>query len=193
LNNPPTLPVRADPLSEEARLLGRLSKRREVNIRWRYFTTEWKKVLPPLQVSIQERNPSNQVNRETSRIQDVVDVGLRGVGMQGSGVLEDVEAIVGLPWTPMAPTRRGRRAAEGQRIHLPVPAPRQQRGRWLRRRYQELLGRLPILTYSHVKGHTGIFDVSLHPNSLAPSKRYGSKRLAEVDAVDLAWIERANK
>ncbi|KAF8898926.1 hypothetical protein BD779DRAFT_48542 [Infundibulicybe gibba] len=54
LNSPPLMPARANPSSEEARLLGRLSKRREVNIRWRYFTVEWKKIRPPLEVVVKD-------------------------------------------------------------------------------------------------------------------------------------------
>lgn len=37
LAHPPTLPERANPDGEEARLLGRLHPRREANIRWRYL------------------------------------------------------------------------------------------------------------------------------------------------------------
>ncbi|KAJ7293404.1 hypothetical protein C8J57DRAFT_1490821 [Mycena rebaudengoi] len=40
---PTTLPARADPASADARLLGPFSKRRETNIRWRYFVAECKK------------------------------------------------------------------------------------------------------------------------------------------------------
>jgi len=112
--------------------------------------------------------------------------------MQGSGVLESVEAIVGPPWTPKIPTRRDRRSTGDQSADLPVPR-QQQLTRWLRRRYQELLGRLPILKYSYVEGHTGKFDVSLHPGAVIPSKRCGTNRLAEADAVDLAWIQQAHK
>lgn len=38
LSRPPKLPARADPASEEARLLGRLHPRREANIKWRFLS-----------------------------------------------------------------------------------------------------------------------------------------------------------
>ncbi|KAJ6627104.1 hypothetical protein B0H10DRAFT_1780292, partial [Mycena sp. CBHHK59/15] len=52
LDFPTTLPARANPASDDAWLLGPLSKRRETNIRWRYFVAEWKKVRTPLQVVV---------------------------------------------------------------------------------------------------------------------------------------------
>ena len=45
---PPKLPPRADPSSEEARLLGPFSKRREANIRWRFLSGFREKVYAPL-------------------------------------------------------------------------------------------------------------------------------------------------
>jgi hypothetical protein len=195
LITPPTLPKRADRLSAEARLLGRLSKRREVKIRWRYFTTEWKKVLPPLQVAVREKSRSKELCRETSEIRAVTRAGIRNIGMQGSGVLEDVQSLVGLPWTDRIPTRREIRARD-QNINL-LSVPRQPMTRWLRRRYQELLGRLPILVYSYFEqegDHTfGKFEVSQHPSAITPSKRHNITRLAEVDDVGLTWIQQVDK
>ncbi|KZT52551.1 hypothetical protein CALCODRAFT_87392 [Calocera cornea HHB12733] len=48
ISRPPTLPARADPTSEDAHLFGPLSKRREKNIRWRYFGGLIKAVYVPL-------------------------------------------------------------------------------------------------------------------------------------------------
>jgi len=193
LITPPILPKRADLSSEEARLFGPLSRRREVNIRWRYFTREWKKVLPPLQVTVQEKSSNYEVCHETSEALGVVRAGIRGVGMQGSGILEDVENIVSPPWMLSTPTRRERRTKD-QSTDLAVPLPRQRPIRWLRRRYQELLGRLPILTYIRQEGHASQrYEVTLHPCAIAPSKRYGAKRLAEADDVDLMWIHKADE
>ncbi|KAJ7630762.1 hypothetical protein FB45DRAFT_545811 [Roridomyces roridus] len=81
---PPTLPSRADPSSDQARLLGPLSKRRQVNIRWRYFTAESKKVWLPLQVVVGD---------STSQREDVREAGIRALPMQGLHVHEDVESI----------------------------------------------------------------------------------------------------
>ncbi|OBZ79295.1 hypothetical protein A0H81_00776 [Grifola frondosa] len=67
LATPPKLPNRADPTSEEARLLGPFSKRRQVNIRWRYFTQEWKKLYPPLQVTLKEETSSGEVDGQPTK------------------------------------------------------------------------------------------------------------------------------
>lgn len=48
LITPPALPARADPNSEDARLLGPFSKRREANIRWRYLTNFRDKMNAPI-------------------------------------------------------------------------------------------------------------------------------------------------
>lgn len=47
LEKPTNLPERADPNSEEARLLGRLSPRREANIKWRALTDMRGRLVPP--------------------------------------------------------------------------------------------------------------------------------------------------
>jgi hypothetical protein len=102
------LPARADPLSDEARLLGPLSKRREVNLRWRFFTDEWKKVIPPLQLTCKEALSTGKGVQEPSSTESLARLGLRPVGMQGLGVLEHVEHLARPP--PATLTRRERRA-----------------------------------------------------------------------------------
>ncbi|KAF7306759.1 hypothetical protein MIND_00467600 [Mycena indigotica] len=84
LETPPTLPARANPKSEEAKLLGPFSKRREVNIRWRHFVKESRKVKPPLQVTVNDS--SGSVKTEATR-----EVGIRSLPMQDWGVFEDIE------------------------------------------------------------------------------------------------------
>ncbi|KAG8988048.1 hypothetical protein FRB90_002996, partial [Tulasnella sp. 427] len=47
--HPPILPAKADPNSEDAKFLGPLSKRREVNLRWRYYKEQVAAARAPLQ------------------------------------------------------------------------------------------------------------------------------------------------
>ncbi|KAG1875566.1 hypothetical protein DFJ58DRAFT_675490, partial [Suillus subalutaceus] len=124
LSFPPILPQRADPNSSDAQILGPFSKRREVNARWKYFRQEWKKVLPPLQISV---SPSREVGDEGSDLGTLTAV--RKIGFDGTTVLEELVQLTTKP-----------KNASGAFL------PR----RWLRRRYQELLGRLPILTFISV-------------------------------------------
>lgn len=183
LVSPPALPDRANPLSEEARLLGPFSKRREKNIRWRFFATEWKKTLPPLEATVEVQAPEGI--QRSNKTEDLDRAGIRGFGMQGSTVSEDIDTLVGPGWIPKTPTRRGRTSEDTTEVtsHSRHPS------RWVRRRYQQLLKRLPILTFARREDADGRvsekYSVSLHANTLdSPSS------LAEVDANDLAWVAR---
>jgi len=191
LGSPPTLPSRADPASDDARLLGPFSKRREVNIRWRYFVTEWKKVYPPLQVVAYD--PSCGVC-EGVKEADIQRVGIRGFGMQGQGIFEDVLSIAGPLRLPNTLTKKERRNV-GIVPELVSPHPARHPSRWLRRRYQELLGRLPVLAYSRYGTKTsGSYSVSLSCNALAPSLYQTVARLSELEPVDdREWLTLARE
>ncbi|KAI6136489.1 hypothetical protein F5141DRAFT_1288239 [Pisolithus sp. B1] len=175
---PPTLPERAKPGSEEARLLGPLSKRREINMRWRFFTTEVKKVLPPLQISIEPPLSDNGANDDVRQS--------RRTGFFETDILQQTLDLAGYIGIPLPPTKRQRdpgiapeRASNPFDGKLPV--------RWLRRRYRELLGRLPILTYRPAKSESCSYLVSIPSNALTGGKLHAS-RLRFIGNEDLAWI-----
>ncbi|KAJ7275220.1 hypothetical protein B0H12DRAFT_988373, partial [Mycena haematopus] len=127
LDFPPKLPARADPKSEDARILGPFSKRREKNIRWRYFVEQLQNVQPALQLVI-ENIPAG--TRGTA-LDDIRRVGIRGLPMQGLRVFEDVKTLA----TP--PQERPRRTPK----NLDTPS----MSRWIRRRYGSLLNQIPTL------------------------------------------------
>ncbi|KAG7450699.1 uncharacterized protein BT62DRAFT_991550 [Guyanagaster necrorhizus] len=191
LKTPPTLPSRADPTSEDAKLLGPLSKRREVNIRWRFFTQESRKVYPPLEVKAKvfSDTPAN-ASPVTIR-----EAGIRGFGFQGQGLLEDIHSIVGQGKEGLRPiTRRERQAMERNGQTPSTPAPRHP-SRWLRRRYQQLLGKLPQVTYiyqSDAKSgpKDGKYMVSLSDQSIAASV-VPVHQYSELDSTALAWYDKA--
>ncbi|KAH8119931.1 hypothetical protein DFH11DRAFT_18696 [Phellopilus nigrolimitatus] len=208
LNTPPTLPPRADPMSEEARLLGPFSKRREVNIRWRYFTTESRKVFPPFEVSVQRGDMVDGGVHwvKSNRRADVLDLGLLEGGFQGEGLLEKLESMAGdLKHPPKTRRERKTRAKESgmdirndldSNISDDITLPT----RFLRRRHQVLLGSIPLLTYRHTKyGKVGErksserYEVMLPKHAISPALRYTSARLEEVDENNLAWIRRAQE
>ncbi|KAG2122035.1 hypothetical protein BD769DRAFT_1476477 [Suillus cothurnatus] len=164
LSFPPILPQRADPNSSDAQILGPFSKRREVNARWRYFGQEWKKVLPPLQISV---SPSREVGGEGSDLG--TSTAVRKIGFDGTTVLEELFQLTTKP-----------KNASGSGTFLPR--------RWLRRRYQELLGRLPILTFisaREARKKSGGFSVSLAPNAL--KARNQGRLLPYATDDDVAW------
>ncbi|KAJ3843902.1 hypothetical protein F5878DRAFT_526905 [Lentinula raphanica] len=184
LKFPPTLSPRADPTSEEARLLGPLSKRLELNTRWRYFTREWKKVYPPLEIAVKSKAGSLSMS-----LSDVVDAGGRILQSQDQGLLSEVEDIVGPPTAGTPLTRRERltgiEQSQGDLSKHRHPS------RWLRRRYQELLGRLPVLILN--QGHKRItYNVNLPHNSIAQIGRNTAHRRPALDVANLAWLERVD-
>jgi hypothetical protein len=182
LTTPTRLPARADPLSEEARLLGPLSKRREVNFRWRFFTGEWKKVVPPVQLTCTESSSTGKEIQQSSDRKILTRLGLRPVGMQGFGILEHVERLARPPTT--RPLTRRERSTTKAHPPTDVPSPR-----WIRRRYQQLLGRLPILTYYRSARKTqGSYHVTLSPHAVSTSQPRSSRGLAEADVIDLTWL-----
>jgi hypothetical protein len=198
LHEPPTLPSRADPTSEDARLFGPLSKRRQVNIRWRYFSHHWKRIYPPIEISVKDQDTQKTPSQEGL----APDAGTRGVGLQGAGLLEELKMLAGVvSKRPIAP----RRLDSVYRSRSPSTTIATDRGsapnRYLRRRYRELLGRIPILTHSHVPGNltttttsngrpTDKYKVSLAANALSLRVQQEAAHSSEVDAVDLAWFLR---
>ncbi|KAJ7102111.1 hypothetical protein B0H15DRAFT_312096 [Mycena belliarum] len=162
LELPPTLPARADPGSPEARLLGPFSKRRETNARWRYFVAEWQKVRPPLHTVIETR----PVNAGGNTLEDVYRTGIRSLPMEGLYVFEDVENLAGP--SSIRPS---------ETYNAPT--------RWLRRRYRELLTRIPILNYTVSPANkTPRCSVSLSPHTNS------QLTAARVDTSDLGWMTR---
>jgi len=196
LHQPPTLPPRADPTSEDARLFGPLSKRRQVNIRWRYFSHQWKRIYPPIEISVKPQEAQKIPPQEGFP----PNVGIRGVGLQGAGLLEELRMLAGeVSKRPITPRRID------SVYRSKSPSINTNRGslpnRYLRRRYRELLGRIPILTYPNVPGNltkatasnrhpTGTYEVSLAANALSWRVQHEVAHSSEVDAVDLAWFLR---
>jgi hypothetical protein len=185
---PQALPPRADPASEEARLVGPFSKRREVNIRWRFFTQEARSIAPPLQVGSRQPDHGGEVAPAvgTSSVH-VRSAGLRDLGMQGSGLFEDLVDIADPVLQRERLTRRQRKALQQDAVE---PGPRYEVPRFIRRSYQGLLGRLPMLTYTENPKDPpkGRFDVAVHPHANVPGERHQLGRTRMVSEADMAWI-----
>ncbi len=193
LKNPPLLSERADHESEKARLLGPLSKRREVNIRWRFFADGWSKTRPPLQVGVTESTSSGETEPiiRTDKA-SLEKAGIRPVGLQYSGVLEDLISSAGPPCVFQPQTRRER--AISPREHETLDTEHRLLPRFLRRRLRQLLAKMPILTYTEkAKGSRGSkgnqYDISLSPNALDGSTRYGTLKIPLADSSYLAWVD----
>jgi hypothetical protein len=196
---PQKMPERGRPGTRDAEFLGALSRRREVNVRWRAYTSELGKVLPALELG-------------GAAPADLDRSGVRALGLQGAGVLDEIAAIAKSTHEYEPMTRRQKVYLEATGVDTSNALPVTGRPpRFLRRRYQSLLSRIPILTYhpphEGVKnaakdakdGKTagkkdgkvskdGRYDVNIHPHATLPGVRFKSARTREVSASDLAWI-----
>lgn len=136
--------------------------------------------------------------QETSSQEDaLLGARIRGVGMETTGLLDQVKSLAGpASEKPPAPRRI-------DQIYLPHTHPsaagrRTPPNRFLRRRYRELLGRIPVLTYTYVPRKsvtssndypTGKYEVSLARTAISEYVRQEIAHSHELDAVDLAWFD----
>ncbi|KAM6498457.1 hypothetical protein JOM56_006405 [Amanita muscaria] len=174
LSDPPTLPAQAKSGSEDALLYGTFSKRREVNIRWRYFTAEWNKVLPPLHK--QKEPQSTNHDRE----------------LQNTNLFNDIEQLVGPSQKPLNLTRRESQNQGVSPALMPTHSICHHQSRWLRRRYEQLLGRIPILNYTQrldpkFNDYRTDITVTLSPRASRPSLRVSEDRISDATSRDILW------
>lgn len=166
----------ADSSCEEAALFGGVSKRREKNLVNRFFRQEVQKVYPPLDIDVQ----GGQMPKK---------VGIRGGAAQGLGLREDIEFIIGPAWKSPQLTRRERKV---ECKDILVSQPVQRSSRWLRRRYQSLLSRLPRLTFTPgAEIGVGHYAVERFPMALGDIHSTRGRLLPVAAAPQLAWFELA--
>lgn len=179
LVSPPGLPGSSN--FEDTALLRPLSRRREYNIRWRFFKSEWKKVYPPLQVSLQP--PAHQSNTRISPDHPL------SFGFQNTVTLQELLALAGSPSRLPDPPSKQRRLQRIQKTSDTNPFDGNLPVRWLRRRYQALLGRIPLLIHRSLPHDNSkcTYDVQLADNAITASRPHSS-RLRVVDAKDVAWL-----
>ena len=169
----------ADLSCEEAALFGRVSKRRKKNLVNRFFRQEVQKVYPPLDINVQ----GGQMPEE---------VGIRGGAAQGLGLREDIEFIIGPAWKSPQLTRRERQVECKDILASHQSQPVQRPSRWLRRRYQSLLSRLPRLTFTPgAKIGVGHYAVERFPMALGDIHSTRGRLLPVAAAFQLVWFESA--
>lgn len=185
LKNPPTLPERAlNPSSGEARILGPFSKRREVNIRWRYHTGEIRRTYYPLELTEPDHHPHE--NHDL----------LRKTGLEKLHLLTEIEQLARSPRNGR-PFPRRQPSGTQQNVQTCLSQPDQAKfdpspslpPRFLRRRYRELLARIPIL----VPDKTAKFSVrtSWSPLALVSSQR--NIQYPGVPDEDMKWLAAASE
>jgi hypothetical protein len=214
LSSPPMLPPRADPASEEARLLGPFSLRRKKNVHRRFFREELGRTMPPLE--LRHRVDLITGNNGLSSLTAISSPpGVAPVGLESTGVFEELEALAKpagkpgprrvrlrepLPATPGESTvPYSQNAPSSRNIFISQDAgPRLLR--FMRRRFQEILAQTPILTQAdaaaQINGYStpkGQWVASLSPLALLRSAALGKPISAVVTHEDLTWVRRAQE
>ncbi|KAF9527777.1 hypothetical protein CPB83DRAFT_907377 [Crepidotus variabilis] len=163
---PRTLPERANVLSKDAMLFGPLSKRREANIRRRFFDIETKKLLPPLRSST-VRSSSFPPRSHLDAI---------------SALHDNLQATIG----PLgrSPTRTRRERLSAPEEYKAENQEERHSSRWIRRRFRALISRVPELSY----GAKGTPVVQPSPLSFL-TKSTSPKQMPEADPSTLAWLQ----
>ena len=199
---------RLDPESPQSRVLGLLSKRREVNARWKYFKHQLDKTLFPLQITYKQLTPDNQTIHHTEET-TLKRVGARGIGLQGAGVFEELEALASPPAVIRLENRHAEDDGDDTR-QIPRPAIRSHLPRrFLRRRFQETLTQIPVLNYMlpHKVPNALRASSDKEPGTQSslgkPSRfhvalsRKARTQLGPIqsiaDEADVAWIQRAQR
>lgn len=146
---------------------------------------EWKKVYPPLQLS--PRLPANHTNMHTFSDPPVI------FGFQNAVILQELLALAGSPSNSPDPPTKQRRLQQTQIASNANPFDGGLPLRWLRRRYQALLGRVPLLVprTSPQDNFKRTYDVQLADNAMTTSRPHSS-RLRVVGAEDVSWISDAH-
>ena len=185
LRVPPSLPERVDPASQEAQLLGPLSKRREVNTRWRFFSKECRKVIPPLEVE-NVSTSTDELATSGSGFPAITPLQRAGLMVQ----LHDMAGQIGKGGTK---TRRERLSHLHPKVALTDNEARQGAtrvlpSRFLRRSHQALLGRIPRLSRISAGESAEKYTVSVSSSAITPRTRFPPHRLADVDSANAAWL-----
>ncbi|KZT32960.1 hypothetical protein SISSUDRAFT_1132833 [Sistotremastrum suecicum HHB10207 ss-3] len=259
LDTPPTLPARADRASEEARLLGPLSLRREVNIRWRFFTDQKTRVNVPISPPLEPPSKPKLELKPKSRLEpkskpkpkaislphlrsmlneesvhpdprllrallsakskvpaepepepepklgaasqseknsgdSIIPEHLRSYGIAEGNIIAQLEALTGSADARPPIPRRERASHSLPPSSDPNPLTAPMPTRWLRRRYRELLGRIPILTAkpkSSKSTEPTQYTVSLSHRAITSDNKGSKDRIPRASAVDIEWVRKA--
>jgi hypothetical protein len=193
LEHPPTLPARADPKSEDAKLLGPFSLRRQVNIRWRFFSQQRDLTWWPLEVD----------SRALAGVPTSPSHSVPSTGFEGLGIVQEIERLAtqlgDQPHSiPLRQDAFREQDATMDAVHAPLlPPPKlpTRSRRWMRRRYRELLAKIPAL----------VAQPSNATNKDQPTPKYVVRRSSEeayiqgqgqrrtTTSEEIEWIHRADK
>ncbi|CAE6454087.1 unnamed protein product [Rhizoctonia solani] len=230
--NQPDEPVALSLALDKRGWLGKLPERRERNLWWNWWREEPAKTLVPTEIEVIEPNlntsstsslestdlveNSDDQSAKTSTPLRLRQLGLPIVSTQDSGLLRRAEEYSRSHVIPKDPRRYTKRTvgSPDQILEATMTVPPQ--SRFMRRRYRELLSKMPILSFKPTSSsqapHIGIsgsashdqnprlvspvppgkFSVSMSPHAatLGPRSRTTYSIMTQEDRQ---WIERARE
>ncbi|CAE7232136.1 unnamed protein product [Rhizoctonia solani] len=209
--------------------LGKLPERRERNLWWNWWREEPTKTLVPTEIKIIESstdtpsagsaNPtdtSGDPHSQPTTPLKLRQLGLPVVGTQESGLIRRAEEYSKSHITPKAPRRSAERSSVSQDPRLEATTTFPPQSRFMRRRYRELLSKMPLLSFKPTStsqipptpisdstscdqtsttpplAPSGKFSVSVSPlaATLGPRDRTSYSLMTQEDHQ---WIERARE
>ncbi|KAK4702314.1 hypothetical protein P7C70_g3912, partial [Phenoliferia sp. Uapishka_3] len=212
LRSPPSLPPRADPSSEAARLLGPLTPQRINKIRLRYYNHQIGKLRAPIAVKV--RGLDGEVVEDAKRASVILEkAGLKGVDVAGGWeMLEELEKKARVPDEAKPRLPRRLQTMESKQTKGPAPkasttqaqspprilSPSSKNTKWhlpntisdrlLRRRYAEILKESPVVVFTESRGSgeekkTGFTVVN------SPWAKGGVGHQGNMSEEDLWWLK----
>ena len=193
LEHPPTLPARADPKSEDAKLLGPLSLRRQVNIRWRFFSQQRDLTWWPLEVD----------SRAPAGIPTSPSYSIPSTGFEGLGIVQEIERLAtqlgdrphSIPLRQDAVREQDAAMDTVRPPLLPPPKLPTRSRRWMRRRYRELLAKIPALVAQPSRASIKDQSTPTYMVRRSSEEAYiqGQGQRRSITSEETEWIRRANE
>ncbi|QRW12059.1 Complex 1 protein (LYR family) [Ceratobasidium sp. AG-Ba] len=186
----PNGPVELAARVEERGWLGKLPERREKNMWWRWWHSEITKINIPSEVEVIEETTSTAAKDETKGIagsgttNSVAAVKRYGVPLlktQGLGLNRLVEQLVSNRAVPKAP-KRSPRLQKSASPDPPLPKPPQ--NRFHRRRYRDMLVRMPSLFFKPTLDPVPVSpDASEHQQKVAKPNKIPGKYIVRISPI----------
>ncbi|CAE6340169.1 unnamed protein product [Rhizoctonia solani] len=225
--NQPDEPMALSLALDKRGWLGKLPERRERNLWWNWWRDEPKRTLVPAEIEVVEPNPgapsnsptsveySNGLSPNASTSLRLRQLGLPVASTQESGLIRRAEEFSRSHLIPKAPRRSTERTLGAPNKSPDVTTTVPPQSRFMRRRYRELLSKMPLLSFkpspsspqtppivisdstSHDQNSTpivpsGKFDVSISPLAASLGPR-GRTTYSVMTQEDRRWIERARE
>ncbi|KAG8777513.1 hypothetical protein FRC12_000336 [Ceratobasidium sp. 428] len=211
-------------LLEQRDWLGKLPERREKNLWWKWWHEEISKIQVPTEIEVIEQTSSPEPlnvtgSGSTNLVATVKQYGLPILKTQGTGLNHRVERLVRSRATPNPPKRSSERIQETPTTNsTPAPLTVSQQNRFYRRRYRDILSRMPFLSFkptldppqkatssisnlsaeqsdtvTTLNAVPGKYSVRLSPLAATRGKPRNRATLSVMSEEDRQWVQQAQE